>query len=125
MKFRISGSTLIKIGILLALLLLVPYVVPFAFEFLLMADFFGLEALLLFLIYQLKNVKTASLAHLSELKNHILATFYLLAGTYVFQPKVCISHAAGSSVLVVFTCSVAFALALWLPAIYLSAGVLS
>jgi hypothetical protein len=47
MKLRLDRNTPIKLGIMGMLLFLAPYIVPFAFELVLVADFIGLEALVL------------------------------------------------------------------------------
>ena len=122
MKLRLDRNTIIKLGIIGLLLFLAPYVVPFAFELVLVADFMGLEAFVLFLIYQLRHVIVALSVRVREFGSHVSATVILLASIYIFEPQVFASHVAGSGLLLALTCSVALALALWLPVIYLSVG---
>jgi len=88
-----------------------------------MADIMGLEALILFLIFQSKNLITPLLAKLNSWKHHIAATILLLAGLYFMQPDIFLIHAMGSSFLLLFTCSSALALAIWLPPFYLSSKI--
>lgn len=125
MGFEHNKSNWAKILIIVVLLIIAPYSVPFAFEFILVADFFGLEALILFLLYQFRGAWVGLRHNLSEFGAHMIATFVLLADCYLFQPKTYLSHTAGSSLIFAITCSVAFALALWIPAIYLSSGLLT
>jgi len=87
-----------------------------------MADIMGLEALVLLLIYQSRHSIHLLLGRFAEWRKPIAATIVLLANAYVFQPRVFLSHAAGSSLIFVFACSVLMALALWVPAIYFSTG---
>jgi hypothetical protein len=121
-KFKIEKSVLIKLLIIGALIIIAPYAVPFSIEFVLMADIMGLEALILFLIYQARHVIAVLITRLAGWRSHVAMTILLLASAYIFQPKVLISHAAGSSLILLFACSVTLALALWVPAIYLSGG---
>ena len=119
---KINRSVVIKLGIIAALLIIAPYIVPVAFELVLMADIMGLEALVLFLIYQSRNALTALVGRFSEFTQSVAATIVLLTRLYIFQPRVLVSHVVGSSVILIFTCSFALALVLWAPAIYLSTG---
>ena len=122
MKFGLDKNILIKLAIIGSLLVLAPYIVPFAFELVLLADFMGLEALVLFLIYQLRHVMASLSVQVRDFGSQISATLILLASVYIFEPKICASHVAGSGLLLALTCSVVLALALWVPAIYLSIG---
>jgi hypothetical protein len=121
-KFKIEKSVLIKLLIIGALIIIAPYAVPFSIEFVLMADIMGLEALILFLLYQARHVIAVLITRLAEWRSHVAMTILLLASAYIFQRKVLISHAAASSLILLFACSVTMALALWVPAIYLSGG---
>ncbi|PCI79348.1 MAG: hypothetical protein COB20_05010 [SAR86 cluster bacterium] len=122
MKFKFEKPVLIKLLIIGALLIIAPYAVPFSIEFVLMADLMGLEALVLFLIYQSRHAITALVEKLVEWRTHTVTVIILLASAYIFQPKVFLSHVAGSSIILLFACSFALAFALWVPAIYLSSG---
>ncbi len=117
---KLDKPLLIKLVIIAALLVIAPYVVPVAFELVLFADIMGLEALLLFLLFQSRNGLVALGIKLSEFARHVTLTISMLAGLYMFQPKVCVGHIAGSSIILIFACSLFLALALWVPAIYLS-----
>ncbi|MEQ8312517.1 MAG: hypothetical protein RL839_12905 [Gammaproteobacteria bacterium] len=120
MKFKIEKQVFMKLLIIGALIIIAPYAVPFSIEFVLMADIMGLEALILFLIYQSRHAVTVLVTRLAEWQSHVASTVLLLASAYIFQPRVFIGHAAGSSLVLLIACSVAMALALWIPAIYLS-----
>jgi len=122
MKFKLEKPVVIKLLIIGALLIIAPYAVPFSIEFVLMADIMGLEALVLFLIYQSRHAITALGVKLVEWRSHAAVVTMLLASAYIFQPKVFFTHTLGSSLLMVFACSFGLALALWVPAFYLSAA---
>jgi hypothetical protein len=97
-----------------------PFAVPMSIELVLMADIMGLEALILFLIFQSKHLATPLVAKLHAWKDHLGATIVLLMGLYFMQPDIFLVHALGSAMLVILTCSVAFSIAIWLPSFYLS-----
>lgn len=120
MNFKFDRSVLIKLAIILAISLIAPFAIPFSVEFVLMTDIMGLEALILFLLFQSKHMITPLLAKLDEWKNHIGVTVLLLLGLYFMQPDIFLAHALGSTILLMFTCSVALAFAFWLPSLYLS-----
>lgn len=122
MNFRFNKTLLLKLAIILLLFSLAPYAVPFSIEFILMADVLGLEALILFLMFQSRLVLNALRARLIVWFEHMTATVLLLAGLYIFQPGVLISHVAGSSMILFLACSILMALALWIPALYLSSS---
>lgn len=122
MKLKLNKALLVKLAIILLLLYLAPYALPFSIEFILMADILGLEALILFLLLQSRVVLMAVRARLSVWFENVTVTALLLASLYVFQPKVLVSHLAGSSVILLLACSVLMALALWVPALYLSSS---
>ncbi len=122
MKFNLDKKMVIKISILVAILLAAPFLVPFTFELVITADLLGLEALVVFLLYQSRNVLLGASAKYAELKDNARVTLILLASMYLFQPKVYLGHAAGSGLILIMTCSALLAFALWMPAIYLSLG---
>ena len=113
-------STLIKVAIIAVVLIIAPFAVPFALEFVLMVDLLGLEALILFMLLQSRQLLNSLLNRPAIWADGALATITLLASLYVFQPKVIFPHAVGSSVVLLFACSLSIALALWLPPLLLS-----
>lgn len=72
----------------------------------------GLEALLLFLIYQSRHLLVALGTRLAEWRTHVATVTLLLASAYIFQPKVFFGRAVGSSLILLFACSVELAPAL-------------
>ena len=122
MKFRLSKAALIKLAIICAVFMVAPFAVPMSVEFVLMADIMGLEALILFLIFQSKHLATPLVAKLSAWRNHLGATLALLMGLYFMQPDIFLVHALGSAIIVILTCSVVFAIAIWLPSFYFSSA---
>ena len=119
---KLEKSVLLKLLIIAAVFLIAPHAVPLSMEFVLMADILGLEAFLLFLLYQFRHVFAALVAKFAEWQNHIATTALLLASVYVFQPRIFFGHVLGSSFILLLACSVAMAFALWVPAIYLSSS---
>ena len=111
---------IIKLLVIGSILIIAPYVLPLSIELVLMADIMGLEALILFLAYQSKHAILMLLVRFSEWRSHLAATLLLLASVYMFQPNIFLSHFAGSGVILLFACSLALALALWVPAIWFS-----
>ncbi|MEQ8407781.1 MAG: hypothetical protein RKH07_05855 [Gammaproteobacteria bacterium] len=115
-------STIVKVAIIGAVLIVAPFAVPFALEFVLMVDLLGLEALVLFLLLQFRQLLSTLSNRLAIWLQGVFATLTLLASLYMFQPKVFFTHAVGSSMILVFACSLSIALALWLPPLLLSSG---
>jgi|SRR5690554_1694227 len=115
MKFRFKKSTLIKFGLIVALLIIAPFLVPFALEFVILADLMGLEALIVFLLASGRSVINLVRIRLQELSSHIGETLILVSEVYMFRPKIFLGHAAASSLVVVCVSSALLACALWLP----------
>ena len=122
MKFKLEKSVVIKLLLICAVFFIAPQAVPLSLEFVLMVDIMGLEALALLLIFHSRHAVMALFARLIEWRSRFAATMLLLASAYIFQPKVFLSHATGSSLILLFACSLTMALALWIPALYLSSG---
>lgn len=122
MKFDFKKSTLIKIGLILGLLALAPYLVPFTLEFIIVADLMGLEALIVFLLACGKSMINSVYVRLIELRGHITQTAVLVAELYMFKPRIFLGHATVSSLAIVFSCSVMLACSAWLPVMLMSAG---
>lgn len=122
MKFKIEKTVLIKLLVIGVAFFIAPQIVPFALEFVLMIDIMGLEALVVLLLYQSRHSLALLLERFAQWRASIAATVLLLANVYIFQPKIFVSHAAGSGLLLLFACSLSMALALWIPALYLSGG---
>ena len=101
MKFEVKRSVAIKIAFFGAIILLAPSLVPFLAEFIIMADIMGLEALILFLLYQGRHALAEAQYRLSLATRDIAITLAALAQCYIFQPKVFISHSIGSATLAV------------------------
>lgn len=119
---KLEKSVLIKLLIIVAVFFIAPHAVPLSMEFVLMADIMGLEAFLLFLLYQFRHVFAALVAKFTAWQNHIAATTLFLASVYAFQPRIFFSHVVGSSFILLLACSMTMAFALWIPAIYLSSS---
>lgn len=121
MQFNFKKSTLIKLALILALLVIAPFLVPFTLEFIIVADLMGLEALIVFLLAYGKTILNTMQLKLHQFGVHLAQTMKLVAELYLFKPKIYLSHATASSVVMLCASSVVLACALWLPVMLLSA----
>ena len=121
MKLNFRKSTLIKFGLILALLVVAPFVVPFTLEFILMADLMGLEALIVFLLASGKSMWTTLRNRIDMHLLHITETVALLSEVFIFKPKIFVGHATVSSLFFICASSVLLACAVWMPVILASA----
>lgn len=120
MKFNLDRNAKIKILLILAIIVAAPYFAPFAIDFIIVADFMGLEALLVFLFVYSKSAFSAIHSRFSELKSSVAATALLVAELHIFKPRIYTTHATASAVLAIFACSIFLACVVWLPAIMMS-----
>jgi undecaprenyl pyrophosphate phosphatase UppP len=125
MKLKFDRSARIKILLIVAVVLMAPWFAPFAIDFIILADFMGLEALLVFLFASSRSGMTVLRGHLAELKSSVAATFSLVVALPLFTPRVYVTHATASTLLAVFACSVVLACAVWVPAMMMSMRYLS
>jgi len=125
MKFNLDRNAKIKIFLIVAVIIAAPYFAPFAIDFIILADFMGLEALLVFLFAYSKPVVTLVRQELSELRRNIGATALLVVGLPIFQPRIYFTHATVSSILAVFACSILLSCVVWLPVMMMSARYIS
>lgn len=122
MKFNFRASTLIKVGIIIALIAIAPFLVPFTLEFIIFADLMGLEALIVFLLAY-GNSKIGSIqVRMRDIKSHMAKTVLLVKELYIFEPRIYLGHATVSGLVVVCASSVLLACAVWLPVMLMSAG---
>ncbi len=122
MKLEFKKSTLIKLGLVLILLAIAPFMVPFTLEFIIVADLMGLEALIVFILAYGKSLIGSVYARVLEIKCSIAQTVLLVAELYMFKPRVCLGHATVSSLVLVLASSVVLACIVWLPVMFMSAG---
>ncbi|MDX1490743.1 MAG: hypothetical protein R3332_05615 [Pseudohongiellaceae bacterium] len=120
MRFKLEKPVIIKLLIIGLLFLAAPYLVPMAAEFVIMADIMGLEALVLFLVYQARHALAAAKYRVSLATSNITLTIAALAQAYAFQPKVFLSHSLGSALIITLGLSLLLVFALWLPPLYFS-----
>ncbi|MDO8271428.1 MAG: hypothetical protein Q7U82_05825 [Gammaproteobacteria bacterium] len=118
MKFDRNAK--IKILLIVALIIAAPYFAPFAIDFIIVADFMGLEALLIFLLVYSKSAFLVVQSRLLEFKSSIAATALLVAALPLFTPRIYITHATASTVLAIFACSIFLACVVWLPVMMMS-----
>ncbi len=121
MKWKLSPSAATKLAIILGLILVAPYVAPFAIDFVILADLAGLEALILIVFAFSKATFLTLRMRVQQMGQDIAAVLWLLARLPVFQTRVYLGHATLSGALLVFCCSVALACLVWLPVLVLSA----
>jgi len=120
MKFRFDRNAKIKILLVLAVLLVTPYFAPLAVDFVILADFMGLEALLVFLFVSAKSGLLVARASFEEMKESVAATAQLLVQLPLFRPRVYFTHATASTLFAVLACSVVLACAVWVPVMMMS-----
>jgi len=120
MKFRFDRSFVIKATLIMALLMTLPSITPMAIEFVVLVDLMGLEALILFLLYQGRQSLTALAGKAAQWRAHLGCTLLLLAGLYFLEPHIALAHLGGSAILLMFASSAVLALLLWIPPLLLS-----
>lgn len=120
MKFDFDRNAKIKILLIVVLIIAAPYFAPFAIDFIILADFMGLEALLVFLFAYSRPAFLAIQVRILDLKASISATALLVAQLYICKPRIYIPHASASAVLAVFACSIFLACVVWLPVMVMS-----
>ena len=120
MKFDFDRNAKIKILLIVVVIIAAPYFAPFAIDFIILADFMGLEALLVFLFAYARPVVTAMQSRLLGMKSSISATASLVAELHIFKPRIYFTHASASVVLAVFACSIFLACLVWLPVMVMS-----
>tara|TARA_R110001592_G_scaffold24525_1_gene94381 strand:+ start:75 stop:452 length:378 start_codon:yes stop_codon:yes gene_type:complete len=120
MKFDFDRNAKIKILLIVAVVIAAPYFAPFAIDFIILADFMGLEALLIFLFAYARPAFIKIQSRFSEFNSSITATALLVAELHIFKPRIYVAHASASAVLAIFACSIFFACVVWLPVMMMS-----
>lgn len=120
MKFDFDRNAKIKILLIVVVIIAAPYFAPFAIDFIILADFMGLEALLVFLLGYSRSSFSVVQGRISDLKSSISATALLVAQLHICKPRIYVSHAGASAVLAVFACSIFLACLVWLPVMVMS-----
>jgi hypothetical protein len=114
----------IKAILITIVCLSMPFMAPAAIDLILLADLMGLEALLLFLIYQARHVFNIALIKLSEWRIHLACMLLLVGGLYCMEPHVVLAHLGASVIFLTATtsvlCALLFAWLLWIPPMLLS-----
>lgn len=125
MKIEFGWSTWVKIAIVVAVLIAAPFLVPFALEFVIVADLMGLEALIVFLAASGKYWWRVSMLRLTAFCQHLAETAALVAELYLFKPRVFVIHATVSGLCLVLASSVLLCCAVWVPPMIMSAQLVS
>lgn len=115
MKFNFDRNAKIKILLIFVVIVTAPYFAPFAIDFIILADFMGLEALLVLLFAYSKSIIGLVSARLAEVRRDAAATARLIVELPLFSPRIYFTHATASSVLAVLACSVFLACVVWVP----------
>lgn len=121
-KFR--SSTVIKAVIILAILVIAPFAVPFTLEFIFVADLVGFEALIALCLIYCKPLLSFMRLKAQVFAEHMVATARLVSELYMFKPGVYLGHATISSAVIVVASSVVLASAVWLPVIVASSDIM-
>jgi hypothetical protein len=95
-KFEYKKSTLIKLGLILVLIAVAPFLVPFTLEFIIVADLMGLEALIVFLLAYGKSIISSIHMRLLDIRRNVGQTVLLIAELSMFKPKDYLGHATVS-----------------------------
>ena len=125
MKIDFSWSTWVKVGILVTALIAAPYFIPFALEFVIVADLMGLEALVVFLAASGKYWWRTILLKLSVIGQNLAETAVLVAELYLFKPRVVLLHTTASGLCLILASSMILCLAVWIPPMIISAQLVS
>lgn len=123
-KFRSRSSPVIKAVIILAILVIAPFAVPFTLEFIFVADLVGLEALIALCLIYCKPLLSFMRLKAQVFAEHMVATARLVSELYMFKPGVYLGHATISSAVIVVASSVVLASAVWLPVIVASSDIM-
>ena len=119
MKLKFDRTTLLKIACLIILIIAIFFG---AIELVFLVDLGGLDFAVSFLLVYFASIRDTLIYKYRVLKSNIGNAFVALSKLYMFQPKVFVSHAPASGVLIALTCSVFLACLLWVPLIYVSSG---
>ncbi len=119
MKFKFDRISLLKFACLVILMAAISFG---AIELVFLIDLGGLDFAVTFLLVYFATIRDTLIYKFRALKSDIGDAIVFLSGLYIFQPKVFVSHASASGVLIALTCSVILACLLWIPLIYVSSG---
>ena len=119
MKFKLDKATFLKF---VCIIILIVAISMGAVELVFLVDLGGVDFAATFLLVYFASIRDALLYKFRVLRSKIGEAIAYLSELYIFQPKVFVSHASASGVLIALTCSVFLACLLWIPLIYLSSG---
>lgn len=117
-NFRVDRKSLIKIGLILVLLA----ILPFSMEMVLLIDIGGIDFALSFLVIYLGTLYNTILVKWDAFKRELRYLVVFLGELYMFKPRVLVPHVAVSSIVVSVTCSLFLACLFWIPLMYVSSG---
>ncbi|NKB33914.1 MAG: hypothetical protein GKR91_12520 [Pseudomonadales bacterium] len=117
MKFKFDKPTLLKIACLIILFVAIALG---AVELLFLVDLGGIDFAVTFLLVYFASLRDSLIYKYRVLKSDFEKTITFLSELYIFQPKVFVSHASASAVLITLTSSVLLACLMWIPLIYIS-----
>lgn len=122
MKFKLDRTAVLKI---VCLIILIVAIFMGAAELVLLVDLGGLDFAVTFLLVYFASIRDNIVYRYRAFKSNIKEAMIYFSALFIFQPKVFVSHASASGLLIAFTCSVFLACLLWVPLIYLSSGFIS
>lgn len=128
MKEKPGRSFWIKLALAVGVFLIAPFAAPMLLEMILLVDILGLEALILYMLYQARHqfaLLRHSLQHFLQPRARtwlmaFTAMLLVLGNLYMLQPDVAVAHLFGSFLLLAVAGSAALAIMLWLPPLLLS-----
>ncbi len=118
MNLKLDKKLVVKAGYLLLLLL----VAPFAVEFILIAEFVGVEFAATFMLMYFRTAVAEALQRWRGFRMRLNEQYLWLLGTAMFQPRGYGVAASTSCAIIVFSCSTALACSVWLPLMLMSTG---
>lgn len=119
MKLKLNRENLLKA---IVLVILVIAIALGAVELLFLIDLGGLDFAVTFLLVYFAAIRDAILFKYRMFKSELGGAIVFLSSLYMFRPKILISHASASGVIVALTCSMFLACLMWVPVMILSSG---
>lgn len=119
-KFELDRKTLIRFACIILILALLP----FSFELAFLIDLGGIDFAITFLMLFLASSYHALLDKWETFKSDLRAFFVFLAQLYMFKPRIFVSHATASGIILTLTSCLFLACLFWIPLMYVSSGYL-
>jgi hypothetical protein len=115
-KFKLDRKTLLRI----ACIFLVIALLPFSMELVLLIDIGGIDFAITFLMIYLASAYQYLLGRWFEFRKVLREFVLFTTELYMFKPKVFVSHASASGIIMAATCSLFLVCLFLIPVIYMS-----